>query len=113
MLRRVAALAFGLTIIAGLGTGCQSEPAPSPTAPVFSSEEEAFAAAEQTYRAYVEALNQVDLSDPATFEAVYAWTTGAANAGARESFSTMHADGWVVVGDSVVEATRPVADLRR
>ncbi len=99
MLRRVAALAFGLAIVAGLATGCRPEPAPSPTAPVFSSEEEAFAAAEQTYRAYVDALNEVDLSDPATFEAVYAWTTGDANAqGSEDASVEMHADGWTVSG---------------
>ncbi len=51
---------------------------------MFASEEEAFAAAEETYRAYVDALNQVDLSDPETFEAVYAWTTGDANADERK-----------------------------
>lgn len=80
-------------------SGCLPQPAPEPS-PAFSSEAEAFAAAEETYRAYVDALNQVDLSDPETFEDVYAWTTGDANAGARESFSQMHADGWTVTGTS-------------
>lgn len=40
-------------------TGCLGpapEPTPTPTA-VFSSEEEAFAAAEETYRAYIDAVN--------------------------------------------------------
>lgn len=40
-------------------TGCLGstpEPAPMPTA-VFSSEEEAFAVAEETYRAYIDAVN--------------------------------------------------------
>ena len=69
--------------------------------PLFTSEADAFAAAEETYRAYVDALNQVDLSDPETFEDVYAWTTGDANADARETFSQMHADGWTVQGDTV------------
>ena len=55
--------------------------------PAFATEEEAFAAAEETYREYVDALNQVDLSDPETFEAVYAWTTGDANAKERERSS--------------------------
>ncbi|HYJ51111.1 MAG TPA: hypothetical protein VEX12_14440, partial [Microbacterium sp.] len=64
--------------------------------------------AEETYRAYVDALNQVDLSDPETFEAVYAWTTGDANSGARTSFSEMHADGWTVAGLSVVGETTPI-----
>ncbi|MCR2814814.1 hypothetical protein [Microbacterium jiangjiandongii] len=95
-------LVLGLTACAP-----EPEPTPTPTATGFASEAEAFAAAEETYRAYVEALNQVDLSDPDTFEAVYAWTTGEANAAARESFSQMHANGWTVGGEStptVVEA---------
>jgi hypothetical protein len=73
---------------------------PTPTG--FADEAEAFAAAEETYRAYVDALNRVDLSDPATFEDVYAWTTGDANATERETLTQMHADGWRVSGESVV-----------
>ena len=81
-------------------TGCAPDAsAPTPT-PSFSSDEDAFAAAEATYRAYVDALNQVDLSDPATFEPVYAWTAGEANAAARQSFSQMNADNWSVSGQS-------------
>src|SRR6188768_3952981 len=94
-------------------TGCFAPPDPEPT-PLFSSEEEAFAAAEATYRAYVDALNQVDLSDPETFEEVYAWTTGEANAGARKSFSQMHADGWIVGGESQVTKVEPIeSDLSK
>lgn len=107
MLRRVAALTFAFAIVAGLTTGCQPEPAPTPTAPTFASEEEAFAAAEETYRAYVDALNEVDLSDPETFEPVYAWTTGDANSEARQTFSRMHADGWSVTGESVATVVQP------
>jgi hypothetical protein len=79
---------------------------------VFSSDAEAFAAAEATYRAYVDALNDVDLSDPATFEPVFALTTGEANAGARKSFSQMHSDGWVVSGESTVSSITPYATDR-
>lgn len=82
-------------------------PQPTPT-PTFTSEAEAFAAAEATYRAYVDALNQVDLADPETFEAVYAWTTGEANVEGRELFSRMHADGWSVDGASVVSRVEPL-----
>jgi hypothetical protein len=96
---RLAIVAAGAVLVLGL-SGCAPEPAPTPTASGFTSEEEAFAAAEATYREYVKALNQVDLSDPKTFEAVYAWTTGDANAGARETFSQMHADGWRVSGET-------------
>src|SRR5215207_2167659 len=98
MIRRVAALVVAVAVVSATATGCQPEPGPSPSGPLFASEEEAFAAAEETYRAYVDALNQVDLSDPETFEPVYALTTGDANAEARRALTRMHADGWTVEG---------------
>ena len=79
MKSRLLAAAAVLACVIMTTTGCFAQPDPEPT-PLFSSEEEAFAAAEETYRSYVDALNQVDLSDPETFEEVYAWTTGDANA---------------------------------
>lgn len=103
MISRGVAAAVALALVLGMTTGCQPEPTPSPSGPVFANEDEAFAAAEETYRAYVDALNQVDLSDPETFEAVYAWTTGEANAGARKSFSEMQAEGWTVRGESTFD----------
>jgi hypothetical protein len=56
----VIAAAAGVTVAAFLLTGCLAatpEPTPTPTA-VFASEGEAFAAAEETYRAYVDAENE-------------------------------------------------------
>ena len=91
-----------VAVFAALLAGCAADPVPKQTpTPTFSTEAEAFAAAEATYRAYVDALNQVDLADPETFEAVYAWTTGAANAGIRKTLSQMHSENWRVVGHSV------------
>lgn len=103
-----AAVLSGLLVLglAGCTTPGPAEPTP---APAFSSDEEAFAAAEDTYRAYVDALNQVDLSDPETFEAVYGWTTGEANANERKSLSQMHADGWIVDGYTAVVGFHPGA----
>jgi hypothetical protein len=101
---RVTAAALGAFLVLALA-GCTTPESPEPTpTPGFSSEEEAFAAAEATYRAYVDALNQVDLSDPETFEAVYELTTGEANANERKSLTQMHADGWTVAGDTGVKA---------
>ncbi len=91
-----AVLVLGL---AGCGTPEPAEPTPTPA---FSSEAEAFAAAEETYRAYVEALNQVDLSDPNTFEPVYELTTGDLNASERKNLSRMSADEWTVNGTTVI-----------
>lgn len=48
----------GLVIAAALLSACTPAPEPTPTAsPAFASEEEAFAAAEETYRAYIAASN--------------------------------------------------------
>lgn len=100
-----AAALSGLLVLAL--AGCTTpEPEPTPT-PGFSSEEEAFAAAEATYRAYVDALNQVDLTDPETFEAVYGWTTGEANASDRKTLSGFHADGVSITGSSVITLLEP------
>lgn len=105
---RLAAAAVALVLTACAATGCSSPPiAPEPT-PAFSSEAEAFAAAEATYRAYVDALNQVDLSDPSTFEDVYAWTTGELNAQDRKNFSSWHASGYAISGVAQIESLRQI-----
>lgn len=92
-----------LALVVGFGAGCTAAPSSSPDpTTVFSNEQEAFAAAEETYRAYVDALNQVDLSDPTTFEGVYAWTTGELNSGDRKDFTAMHADGFEMRGQLAV-----------
>ena len=106
--RAVAAAAAALLLTVTLGvTGCMPEPEPTPTPTGFASEAEAFAAAEETYRAYVDALNQVDLSDPDTFEPVFAWTTGELNANDREGLSNYHASGVNVSGTSTIELLAP------
>ncbi len=105
---RVSIGAVGATLALLLLAGCNAQPEPTPTATGFVSEAEAFAAAEETYRAYVDALNEVDLSDPETFEPVYEWTTGDADASSRESFSRMHADGWTVRGKTQFDSFTPV-----
>lgn len=53
--RRVSLVVAGL-LIAGL-TGCTPAPAPTPSPTGFASEDEAFDAAEELYRAHVQALN--------------------------------------------------------
>ncbi len=100
---RVLVAAFALATIAATAGCTPSAPAPSPTPSGFADEAEAFAAAEETYRAYVDALNRVDLSDPATFEDVYRWTTGDLNASDREGLSRYHAEGFTVSGETVID----------
>ncbi|MBG0718922.1 hypothetical protein G3N18_12785 [Microbacterium sp. 2C] len=97
--------AVGAALLAlALVTGCAPEPAPTPTPTGFASDDEAFAAAEATYRAYVDALNNVDFADPATFEPALAWTTGEANAADKKDFSASHAEGERIEGDFKVHS---------
>ncbi len=105
--RRRHAVAAVLAV-ALLTTGCGS-PASSPTAEPTAtapsptdSDTAAFAAAEATYRAYVDALNAVDLSDPTTFEPVYALTTGDVQEADRRNLSQFNAEGVAVSGESVI-----------
>ncbi|MCI1019466.1 hypothetical protein HWD99_12595 [Microbacterium sp. C5A9] len=61
---RSAAVAMVAIALSSL-LGCAPEPAPVPTpTPAFASEEEAFAAAEEVYRAYNDALNERRAGDP-------------------------------------------------
>ncbi len=108
--RRTAAL-LAATVLAAALSACAptASPTPSPTATGFASEEEAFAAAEATYRAYVDALNEVDLSDPATFEPVYAQTTGEALSSEKKGLTEYHSSGLRVSGKTeilLIEGTR-------
>jgi hypothetical protein len=96
---RAAALTSALLLLAG----CTPEPSPTPTpTPAFASEEEAFAAAEATYREYTDALNQVDPANPETFDATYIYTTGDFEASDRENFTNMHVEHHSIQGDALV-----------
>jgi len=96
--------------VACAATGCAPSPAPSPSpsSSGFTSDAEAFAAAEATYRAYVDALNQVDLADPTTFEPVFAWSGGSLEEADRQSFETARENGLIIGGDFRVVTTSGV-----
>jgi len=100
-----------ITVLAG----CTAAPLPAPTpTAVFMSEEEAFAAAEETYEAYIDALNQVDFATPATFEPVYALLSGTASESTRTAFSEFHAKHVRMTGATRYDSfTRVSADLVR
>ncbi|MEU4015452.1 hypothetical protein AB0E56_09300 [Microbacterium sp. NPDC028030] len=106
----------GLVAVALVLAGCAPDPEPAPTpTPAFASEEEAFAAAEATYRAYTDALNNVDPADPSTFEATYAFSSGDFQQADRKNFSRMHAQGQQILGDALVarfvgETASPLLD---
>jgi hypothetical protein len=108
MLSRRAALVATALLLAGL-TGCAGTSAatPTPTPTGFASEEEAFAAAEETYELYNAATNAIRLDDPATFDGVLDLTVGDFNAHQRETLSQMHAAGWTVKGETRYEGLDP------
>lgn len=89
--------------------GCSPTPSPSPTpTAVFASQDEAFAAAEQTFERYTEATNSTDLSNPETFDAVYTWLIGDALSSARENYSQFHAAGIERSGTSGFDTVTPI-----
>ncbi len=60
--RLTAHAAAALLIVAAL-TACTPDPTPTPSPTGFASDEEAFAAAEDTYRAYIDALSARQTGD--------------------------------------------------
>ncbi|MDQ0612626.1 hypothetical protein QF046_000267 [Microbacterium sp. W4I4] len=109
-LRAVGALSAGLLAL-GMLAACTPEPEPKPTkTALFASDEEAFAAAEETYRAYTDAVNAVDTADPKSFEPVYQWLTGTALAPEKESLTLYHAENLKKTGVSTFDSFTPVSN---
>lgn len=103
---RTAALTSALLLL----VGCTPEPAPSPSpTPAFASDEEAFAAAEATYREYTDASNATDLHDPHSFEPVYRWLRGEALSAAKENYDAFYASGMTRSGETTFDSFTPVS----
>lgn len=89
--------------IAATLAACSPAPeASSPPPLFFATTEEAYAGAEDTYRAYMAALDTLDLSKPETFESAFSFTSGSLNAIDREFLAEMHAEGNSKVGETAV-----------
>lgn len=99
--KTIALCAVGIIVVSVSGCSPDLAPAPSPS-PVFASEEEAFAAAEEVYRAYNDALNAIDPAEPRSFEPVFELSSGEFQRADRENLSIMHAEHHVVSGDALV-----------
>jgi len=106
-MRSSARLLVPLALICTLAGCATPTPEPTPTPTGFATEDEAFAAAEAIYREYIDRANEVDLSDPSTFEPLYELTTGAALKADKEQFSEMHAEGYTRIGTSRIELIAP------
>lgn len=94
-----AALTVG--VVALLATGCMPEPAPTPSPTGFASEEEAFAAAEETYRAYVDAVN-ARREDPTSEPAPTDFLTGSAYNDEIDTQQALEERGWRIQGETHV-----------
>ena len=100
-LARTASAFAAAGLLIGMLSACtpQAEPTPKPTkTAAFASDEEAFAAAEETYRAYISAYNEIDLADPSSFEATRNFVVGDYSAQERKTLSEFHAKGYVRTG---------------
>lgn len=102
--RVVAALAAGAVALTMM-TACAPEPVtvPSPTPTGFASEQEAFAAAEATYRAYIDAVNARrenahSTPDPTDF------LTGSAYNDEIDTDRLIAERGWVLSGNTEVSS---------
>jgi len=86
------------------------EPDPKPTkTALFASDEEAFKAAEETYRAYIDASNAVDFADPKTFDAVYRWNSGSALSAEKKALTLYHAENLTRVGQGTFDSYKPLS----
>ena len=90
-----------LLLVAGALCGCapESEPTPTPTT-AFASEEEAFAAAEEVYQAYTDAVNAERDGDTSADPLSY--LVGTALSGSLDTSNKLQEQGWRIVGDSSV-----------
>lgn len=88
--------------VAGSIVGCapQSAPPPSPStsATAFSSDAEAFAAAEATIRRYIDASNALQLDDNASVEAFLAISTGTQHTFDKDRLENYRSRGYTVSG---------------
>ncbi len=78
---------------------------------MFDDEDEAFDAAEGVYREFTDYLNQVDISDPSTFEPLFRLSSGTFRESDRKAYSAMHADGYTVSGETkIISFVRVISD---
>lgn len=97
----LASVTAAATVAATLLSGCAPAPEPTPTATsMFASEEEAFAAAEEVYRAYNEAVNAERRGDEEASPRDY--LVGLALEGDTEARQILGAQGLTVQGDGVI-----------
>ncbi len=101
--------AVGAALLAlALVTGCAPEPAPTPTPTGFASDDEAFAAAEATYRAYSKALDARRV-DPEAMPDPDSFLTGGALQGSIEGEQKLRDAGVHLEGSSSIVGVKHVS----
>lgn len=110
-MRRTASLPLPLLLTALLLAGC-TDPSPMPTppptpsqTPVFASDEEALAAAEEAYGKFLSASDSVLSNGGHYDDELKAMATDAVIAKEMASFETFRTNGWHLVGSSAFEMT--------
>lgn len=104
----------GMLLLSGCGGGDPIPtlpPTPSAT-PIFASEEEALAAAEEAYAAYLSAWDLIAADGGADPERLAAYATGDFYESELEGFQTFRDNGWHSVGQSHLQSVElQFADL--
>lgn len=106
MLSAVVALALAGSIV-GCTPQSTPSPAPSSSSSTFSSDAEAFAAAEATYRAYVDATN-ARRADPTSVPDPNDFLSGQALESSLATQASFEARGVRLVGRTVVRSITPI-----
>lgn len=102
---------FGICLLTSAFVGCSPVATSSPSRDARSLEEQSSAKAEEVYRSYIEASNEIDLADPATFEPVAAFTTERFHADELSSLTARHESKHVVDGKMKVGSFRVMTVL--
>lgn len=108
--RRATAAVLVTLVCALAATGCTTAPVPtaSPTSTGFASDDAAFAAAEATYRAYVDATN-ARRSDPNSRPDPTDFLTSAAYNDEVETQETLTERGWRISGETGLAAIKRIS----
>ncbi len=103
--RLTAHAAAALLALAAL-TACTPDPTPTPSPTGFASDEEAFAAAEDTYRAYIDAVNRRREDNSATDPNQF--LTGEALQDSIDGTRNLEAAGFHIEGPAQITAVRHI-----
>jgi hypothetical protein len=106
MFARLIPSALAAAVLCAIVSGCSAPAEPAEPSPLFTSEEQAFAAAEETYRAYVDALNAVR-EDATSTPHPSDFLTGNAFQVDLETSRILAESGLAILGTTVIDSVSP------